>query len=44
MRTAVQTARLVECRKTGGGETARSTSRCGSGQQDDIDEATRDRA
>jgi hypothetical protein len=40
MKTAVQTARLVECRKTGG-TGCESQFPMWSGQQDDIDEATR---
>jgi hypothetical protein len=41
MKTAVQTARLVECRKTGGGTGCDDTFPMWKGQQDDNDEAVR---
>ncbi len=41
MKTAVQTSRLLECRKTGGGAACDSDYPMWRGQQDDIDEAVR---
>jgi hypothetical protein len=41
MKTAVQTARLVECRKTGGGTACDDNFPMWKGQQDDNDEAVR---
>ncbi len=41
MKSAVQTARLVECRRTGGGAACDAQFPMWTGQQDDIDEAVR---